>query len=90
MFKDKILLVTGGTGSFGNTIVNRFLKTDIREYVQYALYQKEGELPNEAWLTYQMRTAAYLAERIFTMYVFHQLNRHYKSTTLNYLTCNSP
>ena len=47
------------------------LKTDIREYVQYALYQKEGELPNEAWLTYQMRTAAYLAERIFTMYVFH-------------------
>lgn len=31
MFKNKILLVTGGTGSFGNTIVNRFLKTDIRE-----------------------------------------------------------
>ena len=31
MFKDKILLVTGGTGSFGNTIVNRFLKTDIKE-----------------------------------------------------------
>ena len=31
MFKDKILLVTGGTGSFGNTIVNRFLTTDIKE-----------------------------------------------------------
>lgn len=31
MFNDKILLVTGGTGSFGNTIVNRFLKSDIRE-----------------------------------------------------------
>lgn len=31
MFKDKILLVTGGTGSFGNTIVNRFLESDIRE-----------------------------------------------------------
>lgn len=31
MFTDKVLLVTGGTGSFGNTIVNRFLTTDIRE-----------------------------------------------------------
>ena len=31
MFKDKVLVVTGGTGSFGNTIVNRFLKTDISE-----------------------------------------------------------
>ena len=31
MFNGKILLVTGGTGSFGNTIVNRFLETDIGE-----------------------------------------------------------
>lgn len=31
MFEGKVLLVTGGTGSFGNTIVNRFLKTDIGE-----------------------------------------------------------
>lgn len=31
MFKDKILLITGGTGSFGNAILNRFLSTDIKE-----------------------------------------------------------
>lgn len=31
MFNGKVLLVTGGTGSFGNTIVNRFLETDIGE-----------------------------------------------------------
>lgn len=31
IFKDRILLVTGGTGSFGNTIVNRFLTTNIKE-----------------------------------------------------------
>lgn len=31
MFKDKILLITGGTGSFGNAVVRRFLKSDIRE-----------------------------------------------------------
>lgn len=30
-FKDKILLITGGTGSFGNAVLNRFLRTDIKE-----------------------------------------------------------
>lgn len=30
-FKDKILLITGGTGSFGNAVLNRFLTTDIKE-----------------------------------------------------------
>ncbi|MBQ9887187.1 MAG: polysaccharide biosynthesis protein [Lachnospiraceae bacterium] len=31
MFKDKVLLITGGTGSFGNAVLDRFLKTDIKE-----------------------------------------------------------
>ena len=31
MFKDKILLITGGTGSFGNAVTDRFLNTDIKE-----------------------------------------------------------
>jgi len=31
MFRDKNLLITGGTGSFGNAVLNRFLKSDIRE-----------------------------------------------------------
>lgn len=31
MFTDKTLLITGGTGSFGNTVLNRFLATDIGE-----------------------------------------------------------
>src|SRR5690554_2370445 len=31
MFKNKILLVTGGTGSFGNAVVSRFLESDIKE-----------------------------------------------------------
>lgn len=31
MFKDKILLISGGTGSFGNAVLRRFLVTDIQE-----------------------------------------------------------
>jgi len=31
MFKDKTLLISGGTGSFGNAILRRFLSTDIKE-----------------------------------------------------------
>lgn len=31
MFKNKILLITGGTGSFGNAVLNRFLDTEIKE-----------------------------------------------------------
>ena len=31
IFKDKVLMVTGGTGSFGNAVVHRFLTSDIKE-----------------------------------------------------------
>ncbi|MCI5773949.1 MAG: polysaccharide biosynthesis protein [Erysipelotrichaceae bacterium] len=31
LFKGKTLLITGGTGSFGNAVLNRFLETDIKE-----------------------------------------------------------
>ena len=31
MFKNKVLLITGGTGSFGNAVAKRFLKSDIKE-----------------------------------------------------------
>ena len=31
IFKDKVLLITGGTGSFGNAVLKRFIETDIKE-----------------------------------------------------------
>lgn len=31
MFNNKVLLITGGTGSFGNAVLDRFLETDIKE-----------------------------------------------------------
>lgn len=43
MFADKVLLITGGTGSFGHTIVERFLHTDIREIVVFSRDEKKQE-----------------------------------------------
>ena len=31
VLKDKVLLITGGTGSFGHAVVDRFLNTDVKE-----------------------------------------------------------
>jgi UDP-glucose 4-epimerase len=43
MFKDKILLITGGTGSFGNAVVRRFLPTDIGEIRIFSRDEKKQE-----------------------------------------------
>ncbi len=41
MFKDKTLLITGGTGSFGNAVLRRFLKTDIAEIRVFSRDEKK-------------------------------------------------
>lgn len=43
MFNDKILLITGGTGSFGSTVLNRFLETDIAEIRVFSRDEKKQE-----------------------------------------------
>ena len=43
VFKDKILLITGGTGSFGNAVLNRFLRTDIGEIRIYSRDEKKQD-----------------------------------------------
>ena len=43
IFKDKILLITGGTGSFGNAVLNRFLDTDIKEIRIFSRDEKKQE-----------------------------------------------
>jgi UDP-N-acetylglucosamine 4,6-dehydratase len=42
-FKDKTLLITGGTGSFGNAILNGFLKSDIKEVKIFSRDEKKQE-----------------------------------------------
>ncbi|MGP1543589.1 MAG: polysaccharide biosynthesis protein [Candidatus Fimenecus sp.] len=43
MFTDKVLLITGGTGSFGNAVLNRFLKTDIAEIRIFSRDEKKQD-----------------------------------------------
>ncbi|QQX81809.1 polysaccharide biosynthesis protein [Shewanella sp. KX20019] len=43
MFYNKILLITGGTGSFGNAVLNRFLETDIKEIRIFSRDEKKQE-----------------------------------------------
>lgn len=42
-FKDKTLLITGGTGSFGNAVLNRFLNTDIKEIRIFSRDEKKQD-----------------------------------------------
>jgi UDP-N-acetylglucosamine 4,6-dehydratase/5-epimerase len=41
--KDKVLLITGGTGSFGNAVLKRFLKEDVREIRIFSRDEKKQE-----------------------------------------------
>ncbi len=43
MFKDKVLMITGGTGSFGNTVLKRFLSTEVREIRIFSRDEKKQE-----------------------------------------------
>ena len=43
MFADKVLLITGGTGSFGNAVMRRFLDSDLREIRIFSRDEKKQE-----------------------------------------------
>ena len=43
LFKNKTLMITGGTGSFGNAVLNRFLKTDIGEIRIFSRDEKKQD-----------------------------------------------
>lgn len=49
MFKNKVLMITGGTGSFGNKVLSRFLDTELREIRIFSRDEKKQE---EMRLTY--------------------------------------
>ena len=47
VFENKTLLITGGTGSFGNAVLRRFLTSDIKEIRIFSRDEKKQELLQE-------------------------------------------
>ena len=43
VFKDKTLLITGGTGSFGNAVLRRFINSDIKEIRIFSRDEKKQD-----------------------------------------------
>ncbi len=43
MFKSKVIVITGGTGSFGNAVLNRFLNTDVKEIRIFSRDEKKQD-----------------------------------------------
>jgi len=43
MFTDRVLMITGGTGSFGNAVLDRFLHTDVKEIRIFSRDEKKQE-----------------------------------------------
>lgn len=56
IFKGKTLLITGGTGSFGNAVLNRFLKTDIGEI---RIFSRDEKKQDDMRHEYQARYPEY-------------------------------
>lgn len=52
MFQNKTLLITGGTGSFGNAVLDRFLRTDIREI---RIFSRDEKKQDDMRHDFQMR-----------------------------------
>ena len=50
MFKDKILLITGGTGSFGNAVLNRFLNTD--QFSEIRVFSRDEKKQDDMRIKY--------------------------------------
>ena len=60
LFQDKVLLITGGTGSFGNAVLRRFLTSDIREI---RIFSRDEKKQDDMRHEYQVKYPEY-AEKI--------------------------
>ena len=63
LFTGKTLMITGGTGSFGNAVLNRFLKTDIGEIRVFSRDEKkQDDMRHEYQIKYpnELKKSSYL------------------------------
>ena len=61
IFAGKTLMITGGTGSFGNAVLNRFLRTDIGEIRIFSRDEKKQDDMRQPLAPEESRNAPMLA-----------------------------
>lgn len=79
MFEDRILLITGGTGSFGNAVLRRFLSTDITEIRVFSRDEKKQDDMRKRYASEKLKfyigdvrdSASVLSAMRGVDYVFH-------------------
>lgn len=79
MYEGRVLLITGGTGSFGNAVLNHFLKTDIQEIRVFSRDEKKQDdmrrVCNDARVKYyigDVRDMSSVTSAVYGVdYVFH-------------------
>ena len=59
MFKDKILVITGGTGSFGNAVLEKFLNSNLKEIRIFSRDEKNYAQLSEKFFYNQFNQALY-------------------------------
>ena len=67
IFAGKTLMITGGTGSFGNAVLNRFLKTDIAEI---RIFSRDEKKQDDMRHEYQAKCPARLSSLLVTFAIF--------------------
>lgn len=76
LFTNKTLLITGGTGSFGNAVLNRFLTTDIGEI---RIFSRDEKKQDDMRHEYQAKYPEY-AEKNQVLYWRCSQHRFYSSS----------
>lgn len=66
LFENKTLMITGGTGSFGNAVLNRFLRTDIGEI---RIFSRDEKKQDDMRHEFQAKMPDYIEENVSTKVV---------------------
>ena len=75
MFSDKTLMITGGTGSFGNALLKRFLETDVKEIRIFSRDEKKQEDMRIALNNSKLKPYKGVKNRLLKLdYIQEQLN----------------
>lgn len=67
IFKNKTLLITGGTGSFGNAVLRRFLDSDIKEV---RIFSRDEKKQDDMRHEYQAKYPEYASKSSFSSVMY--------------------